>query len=120
MVSTPQAVALADAYKAATMFSMTPVKVPILGIIENMSYFSPPDMPEKKYHIFGEGGGKAMADEFQVPFLGEVPILVNIREGSDKGSPAVLEANSVVQKTFFEIAEKVAQQIALLNAKVLN
>jgi ATP-binding protein involved in chromosome partitioning len=116
MVTTPQAVALADAYKAATMFSMTPVKVPILGVVENMSYFTPAELPNNKYHIFGYGGGKTMANELQVPFLGEVPIYMSVREGGDKGVPAVIENNSPVQLSFFQIAEKVAQQIAVQNA----
>ncbi len=116
MVTTPQAVALADAYKAATMFGMTPVKVPILGIVENMAYFTPAELPNNKYHIFGYGGGKTMANELQVPFLGEVPIYMSVREGGDKGVPAVMENNSPVQQSFFQIAEKVAQQIAVQNA----
>jgi ATP-binding protein involved in chromosome partitioning len=116
LVTTPQAVALADAYKAATMFSMTPVKVPILGVVENMSYFTPAELPNNKYHIFGYGGGKTMANELQVPFLGEVPIYMSVREGGDKGVPAVIENNSPVQLSFFQIAEKVAQQIAVQNA----
>lgn len=115
MVTTPQAVALADAYKAATMFGMTPVKVPILGIVENMAYFTPEELPENKYYIFGKGGGKIMANELQVPFLGEVPIIMSIREGGDKGTPGtVLDVSAKI--VFNEIAEKVAQQIAVRNA----
>lgn len=116
MVTTPQAVALADAYKAATMFNMTPVKVPLIGIIENMAYFTPAELPLNKYYIFGNGGGKTMANELKVPFLGEVPIYLSIREGGDRGTPAVIDKDSAVQKAFFMIAENIAQQIALLNA----
>jgi ATP-binding protein involved in chromosome partitioning len=118
MVTTPQAVALADAYKAATMFTMTPTKVPILGIVENMAYFTPAELPQNKYYIFGNGGGKTMSNELDVPFLGEVPIYMDIREGGDNGIPAVMDNNSPVQKAFFEIAEKVARQIAVLNANL--
>jgi ATP-binding protein involved in chromosome partitioning len=118
MVTTPQAVALADAYKAATMFAMTPVKVPILGIVENMAYFTPAELPENKYYIFGNGGGKTMSNELDVPFLGEVPIYMDIREGGDNGIPAVMDSNSPVQKAFFQISEKVARQIAVLNANL--
>ncbi len=117
MVTTPQAVALADAYKASAMFAMTPLKVPIIGIIENMSYFTPAELPENKYFIFGNGGGKTMSDELEVPFLGEVPIYMSIREGSDKGNPAVIENDTPVQKAFFSIAENVAQQVAILNSQ---
>lgn len=118
MVTTPQAVALADAYKAATMFGMTPVKVPILGIVENMAYFTPAELPGNKYHIFGYGGGKTMSNELNVPFLGEVPIFMSLREGGDKGSPATLEQGTPVQAAFKQIAEKVARQIAVLNAQI--
>lgn len=116
MVTTPQAVALADAYKAATMFNMTPTKVPILGIVENMAYFTPAELPQNKYYIFGNGGGKTMSNEIDVPFLGEVPIYMDIREGGDNGKPAVMVNDSPVQKAFFQIGEKVARQIAVLNA----
>lgn len=115
MVTTPQAVALADAYKAATMFGMTPVKVPILGVVENMAYFTPDELPENKYYIFGNGGGKSMASELGVTFLGEVPIIMSVREGGDQGTPGAVK-DEKVKKVFHEIAEKVAQQIAVLNA----
>jgi len=116
MVTTPQAVALADAYKAATMFGMTPVKVPILGVVENMAYFTPAELPDNKYHIFGHGGGKTMANELQVPFLGEVPIFMGIREGGDAGAPGATVDGSPAQKVFFGVAEKVAQQVAVQNS----
>lgn len=115
MVTTPQAVALADAYKAATMFGMTPVKVPILGVVENMAFFTPDELPENKYYIFGNGGGKSMASELGVTFLGEVPIIMSVREGGDQGTPGAVK-DEKVKKVFHEIAEKVAQQIAVLNA----
>lgn len=115
IVTTPQAVALADTYKAATMFGLAGVSVPILGIVENMAYFTPAELPENKYYIFGNGGGKTMSNELEVPFLGEVPIFLSIREGGDQGIPSVLEEGTPVQKAFFNISEKVAQQIAVLN-----
>jgi ATP-binding protein involved in chromosome partitioning len=117
MVTTPQAVALADAYKAATMFSMTPTKVPILGIVENMAYFTPAELPENKYYIFGKGGGEKMAEELDVPFLGAIPIYQSIREGGDKGVPAVLDENSPVREAFMSVVESIAQQVAIINAQ---
>ncbi len=116
MVTTPQAIALADAYKAATMFSMTPIKVPILGIVENMAYFVAVELPGKKYFIFGENGGQKMADELKLKLLGQIPIYMSIREGGDNGTPAVFEKNTPVQKAFFELAENVAQSVSILNA----
>jgi ATP-binding protein involved in chromosome partitioning len=116
MVTTPQAVALADAYKAATMFSMTPTKVPILGIVENMSYFTPAELPENKYYIFGKGGGKKMAEELDVPLLGQIPIYQGIREGGDSGRPAVMEEHSPVTEAFMNVASAIAQQIAIINS----
>ena len=116
MVTTPQAVALADAYKAATMFSMTPTKIPILGIVENMAYFTPAELPENKYYIFGKGGGEKMAEEIDVPFLGAIPIYQSIREGGDSGVPAVLDENSPVRNAFMNVVESIAQQIAIINS----
>lgn len=116
MVTTPQAIALADAYKAATMFSMTPIKVPILGIVENMAYFVADELPGKKYFIFGENGGQRMADELKLKLLGQIPIYMSIREGGDNGTPAVFEKNTPVHKAFFELAENVAQSVSILNS----
>jgi len=116
MVTTPQAVALADAYKAATMFGMTPVKVPILGVVENMAYFIPAELPENKYFIFGKGGGEKMAEELSVDLLGQVPIYQSIREGGDNGIPAVLKEGSPERNVFMNIAESVAQKIAIQNS----
>jgi ATP-binding protein involved in chromosome partitioning len=117
MVTTPQAVALADAYKAATMFNMMPVKVPVLGVVENMSWFTPEELPDNKYYIFGNGGGRKMAEELEVKFLGEIPLFMSIREGGDTGQPAVLNENSPVRKYFMDVAERVAQQVAIKNAQ---
>jgi ATP-binding protein involved in chromosome partitioning len=117
MVTTPQAVALADAFKAATMFNMMPTKVPLLGVIENMAWFTPEELPDNKYFIFGQGGGKKMAEELQVPFLGEIPLFMGIREGGDSGKPAVLDEKNPARKYFMDMAERVAQRIAIINAQ---
>ena len=118
IVTTPQDVALADARKAMGMFSISPINVPILGIVENMAYFTPAELPENKYHIFGQGGGTRLAEQFNVPFLGEVPIVQSIREGGDSGVPAVLNPNSVVGNIFSELSNQVARQVAIRNAHI--
>ncbi|MEZ4915774.1 MAG: Mrp/NBP35 family ATP-binding protein [Chitinophagales bacterium] len=115
VVTTPQLVSLIDAKKALSMFTMPSVNVPILGVVENMSYFIPEDMPEKKYYIFGKGGGVKLADSYDVPFIGEIPLKERIREGGDLGKPAVTHDDSAVIAAFDTIAEKVAQQIAINN-----
>lgn len=115
IVSTPQTVALDDARKGVAMFGK--VNVPVLGIIENMAYFTPPDLPDKKYHIFGEDGAKNLAEKMGVPFLGEVPIEQQLREGGDSGKPIVVENSSALSsKAFTELSQRVAQQVAIRNA----
>ncbi|MET0752424.1 MAG: Mrp/NBP35 family ATP-binding protein [Pyrinomonadaceae bacterium] len=112
LVTTPQTVSIADVRRALKMFET--VAIPILGIIENMSYFIPPDMPEKRYNIFGEGGGRKLADEYNVPFLGEVPLGIEVREAGDKGVPVVIaEPDSPQAKAFRAVAEEVARQISI-------
>lgn len=112
LVTTPQNVSVADVRRALKMFEQ--VAVPILGIIENMSYFVPPDMPEKRYNIFGEGGGRRLADEYNVPFLGEVPLGMEVREAGDKGMPVVIaEPDSPQAKAFMQVAEEVARHISI-------
>lgn len=118
IVSTPQAVATADARKAVMMFRQPQINVPILGIIENMAYFTPAELPENKYYIFGKGGAQKMAEQFELPFLGEIPIVQSIREGGDKGIPAVLDDTSVVRRSFLELAGNVARNIAMRNANL--
>lgn len=115
IVTTPQKVALADAQKGLSMFQQAQINVPILGLVENMAYFTPAELPNNKYHIFGEGGGKAMADRHGIPLLGEVPIVQGIRESGDKGCPAVLN-DDVTAEAFKTLAENVAQQVAIRNA----
>jgi ATP-binding protein involved in chromosome partitioning len=118
IVSTPQAVAAADARKAIMMFKQPQINVPVLGIIENMAYFTPAELPNNKYYIFGKGGARKMAEQFEMPFLGEIPIVQSIREGGDIGSPAVLDDEPIVQKAFIDLARKVAQNIAIRNANL--
>ena len=112
LVTTPQIVSLADVRRALKMFET--VAIPVLGVIENMSYFVPPDMPEKRYDIFGAGGGSEFADEMAVPFLGEVPLGIEVREAGDKGTPVViLNPDSPQSKAFRRVAEEVARQISI-------
>lgn len=118
IVSTPQFVALADAKKGVGMFQLPSINVPVLGIVENMSYFSPPDDPEKKYHIFGKDGAKKLAEELEVPLLGEIPLVQSICESGDSGRPAVLQDNTPQAIAYMEMARKVAQQVSIQNAKV--
>jgi ATP-binding protein involved in chromosome partitioning len=115
IVTTPQKVALADAVKGLSMFRQPQINVPVLGVIENMAYFSPEELPDNKYYIFGKGGGQWLADKFQVPLLGQIPLVQSIREAGDQGSPAVL-SHSVSSEAFRSLAEKLAQQIAIRNA----
>ncbi len=117
IVSTPQEVALADARRGVAMFEN--VNVPVLGIVENMAYFTPPELPEKKYHLFGEGGARRLAEKLSVPFLGEIPIEQALRESGDAGSPIVAsnsESNSAA--AFTSIAAELAIETALLKAQM--
>lgn len=115
VVSTPQKVALADAKRGISMFNQKNIEVPVLGLIENMAYFVPEDMPEKKYFIFGKDGVKNLADDSSVPFLGLVPLFKSIREASDFGHPASLQDNSVISKSFEEIAKNVVSSVVERN-----
>ena len=117
IVSTPQFVALADAKKGVGMFQLPSINVPVLGIVENMAYFSPPDEPEKRYYIFGKDGAKKLAEELEVPLLGEIPLVQNICESGDLGRPAVLQENTPQAIAYMEMACKVAQQVSIQNAK---
>jgi len=118
IVSTPQAVAAADAKKAIMMFKQPQINVPVLGIVENMAYFTPRELPENKYYIFGQGGAREMAEQFELPFLGEIPIVQGIREGGDKGKPAVVGDETIARDAFVSLAGKVAQNIAMRNANM--
>ncbi|MDR3680466.1 MAG: Mrp/NBP35 family ATP-binding protein [Flavipsychrobacter sp.] len=118
IVSTPQAVAAADARKAIMMFKQPQINVPILGVVENMSYFTPPELPDNKYYLFGKDGAKKMAEQFELPFLGEIPIVQTIREGGDSGVPAVIGDDVASKKAFMDLASRVAQNIAIRNANL--
>ena len=110
VVSTPQIVALADAKKGVSMFLSEAINVPVLGIIENMAYFTPDELPNNKYYIFGKEGAKNLAIDLQVPFLGEVPIVQSIREAGDFGRPAALQTGSVIENVFEQITRNVVQE----------
>lgn len=110
VVSTPQTVALADARKGVAMFRQENIDVPVLGVIENMSYFTPEELPENKYYIFGNGGAKNLAEDLDIPFLGEVPLVQSIREAGDNGRPAALQEGTAVEKAYIEITKQVVQQ----------
>lgn len=110
VVSTPQAVALADAKKGVSMFLSDAINVPVLGIIENMAYFTPEELPNNKYYIFGQDGAKNLAEDLQVPFLGEVPLVQSIREAGDYGRPAALQTASAIEKVFEDITRNVVQE----------
>jgi ATP-binding protein involved in chromosome partitioning len=116
IVTTPQNVALADAQKGAGMFMMPAVNVPILGIIENMAYFTPAELPENKYYIFGKGGAKQLADKIKVPLLAEIPLVQSICESGDAGRPAVLQETTPQAIAFMNMAKAVAQQVAIINS----
>ena len=118
IVTTPQDVALADARKGIAMFRMDSIRVPVLGVIENMAYFTPAELPENKYYLFGKGGGRKLAEELKVPFLGEIPLVQSIREGGDSGRPIVLDETNPAALHFLMMAGNVAQQIAIRNASL--
>jgi ATP-binding protein involved in chromosome partitioning len=118
VVSTPQAVALADARKGVSMFVSDAINVPVLGIIENMAYFTPEELPDNKYYIFGKEGAKNLAEDLQVPFLGEVPIVQSIREAGDFGRPAAMQTGSIIEIVFEEITRNVVQEVVSRNANL--
>ena len=116
IVTTPQQVALADTRKGLAMFKMPSINIPVLGVIENMSYFTPAELPDNKYYIFGKDGGKTLAASFDVPFLGEIPIVQSISEAGDSGMPIALDKESKESIAFSAIAGRIAQQVAINNA----
>lgn len=111
VVTTPQKVAFADVRRAATMFRQDKLTIPLLGLIENMAYFTPADMPEKQYYIFGKGHGQAFADALDVPLLGQIPIVEQIAKSGDTGSPIALDDHSPVAKAFIEVANKIKAMV---------
>ncbi len=116
IVTTPQNVALADAKKGIAMFGQAQINVPIVGIVENMAYFTPAELPENKYYIFGKDGGKRLADEYDLPFLGQIPLVQSIREGGDLGKPAMVGDDVLSKNSFENFAGLAARNIAIRNA----
>lgn len=117
IVTTPQQVALADAIKGMAMYQMEGVEVPILGVIENMAYFTPAELPDNKYYIFGKDGGKRLAEQNNVPFLGEIPLIKAVADAGDNGFPVSLDGDDPVSTSFNEIAGRVAQELSILAAR---
>ncbi|OHX66532.1 Mrp/NBP35 family ATP-binding protein [Flammeovirga pacifica] len=118
IVTTPQKVALADAVRGYKMFASKDVNVPILGVVENMAYFTPAELPDNKYYLFGQDGGKTFARRYEVPFLGEIPLVQSVREGGDDGVPVVMEADNPAGDAFTTIAEELARNVAIRNAEL--
>ena len=118
VVTTPQLVALADAKKGIAMFSQAGLKVPVIGLVENMSYFTPAELPDNKYYIFGKNGGQKLASEFDIPFLGEIPLVQSIREGGDIGIPVMLSDDEISKNAFTEFSDNAIRGIAMRNAKL--
>lgn len=118
IVTTPQDVALADAKKGIAMFGQAQMNVPIIGLVENMSYYTPAELPDNKYYIFGKEGGKRLADEYDIPFLGQIPLVQSIREGGDLGIPVMMGDESITKKAFQDFASIVVRSIAMRNANM--
>lgn len=118
VVTTPQLVALADAKKGITMFNQPGLKVPVIGLVENMSYFTPTELPDNKYYIFGKHGGRNLASEFDIPFLGEIPLVQSIREGGDIGIPVVIGDDVVSKNAFAEFSDNAVRAISMRNAQL--
>ena len=118
VVTTPQLVALADAQKGIAMFGQAQLKTPIIGLVENMSYFTPFELPENKYYIFGKDGGKHLAEDFDIPFLGQIPIVQGIREGGDIGVPVMIGDDTITKAAFSEFADNTVRGISMLNANM--
>ena len=115
IVSTPQKVALADGKKGVAMFQQESINVPVLGIIENMAYFTPEELPENKYYIFGKEGAKKLSEDLQVPFLGEIPLVQSIREAGDVGRPAALQTGTPLEQAFEGLTKNVVQEVVRRN-----
>ncbi|MFM2362778.1 MAG: hypothetical protein RLZZ316_1680 [Bacteroidota bacterium] len=118
VVTTPQEVALADAKKGIAMFGQTQLKVPIIGLVENMSYFTPAELPDNKYYIFGKDGGKRLAEQYDLPFLGQIPLVQSIREGGDMGLPIMISDDAITKNAFIEFAANATRSIAMRNAQL--
>ena len=117
IVSTPQQVALADVVRGVEMFLNNDIKIPVLGFVENMAYFTPAELPNNKYYIFGKQGCRALAEEMNIPLLGEIPLVQSIAENGDKGTPTALDSQSPEGKAFMELAQNVAKELSIINSK---
>ena len=118
IVSTPQNIALADAKKGVAMFQQESIQVPVLGIVENMAYFTPDELPDNKYYIFGKDGAKHLAEDIQTKFLGEVPLVQSIREAGDVGHPVALQLNTPLEKAFSDITKEMVSELLKRNANL--
>jgi len=116
IVSTPQSVALADAIKGISMFTGKSIRVPVLGLVENMAWFTPEELPANKYYIFGKDGCKKLAAEMKVPLLGQIPLVQGIREGGDDGRPVADDVNSASGQAFMDLARETVRQVGIRNA----
>ncbi len=118
IVSTPQEVALADAKKGVAMFQQDSINVPVLGIVENMAYFTPEELPENKYYIFGKEGAKHLSEDLRVPFLGEIPLVQSIREAGDVGRPAAMQTATPIEAAFEALTKNVVQEVVARNTNL--
>ena len=116
VVTTPQDVALADAKKGIAMFGQAQLNVPVIGLVENMSYFVPAELPNNRYYIFGKDGGRRLAEDYDLPFLGQVPLVQSIREGGDAGVPVMMSDDELSRKAFLDFAGNVARSASMRNA----
>jgi ATP-binding protein involved in chromosome partitioning len=116
IVTTPQLVALADAKKGIAMFAQAQLNIPIIGLVENMAYFTPAELPNNRYYIFGKEGGKRLAEEYDLPFLGQIPLVESIREGGDQGVPVMIGDDEISRAAFENFAAIVARSVSMLNA----
>lgn len=114
IVTTPQNVAVTDAVKGIAMYKMEGINIPVLGVVENMAYFVPAELPDNKYYIFGKGGGKRLAEENDIPFLGEIPLVKSIADAGDNGFPVILDREDISANYFSEVAQKVAQELSII------
>ncbi len=119
VVTTPQKVALADAKKGIAMLGQAQLNIPLIGLVENMSYFIPAELPDHQYYIFGKEGGKNLAEEYEIPFLGEIPLVQTIREGGDDGVPVMHSNDAITKKAFETFTNNAVRQIAIYNAAAL-
>ena len=115
VVSTPQQIALVDARKGIAMFQQETIQIPILGIIENMAYFTPEELPDSKYYIFGKDGAKDLSESKKIPFLGSLPLMQTVREAADYGRPAALQDDSLVADSFISVTQELAYQVIKRN-----